>query len=188
MGYTTKFNGHIKVVPALNASEVAYLTKFSRTRRMLRRNGPYFVDGSGDYGQGRDFDIIDYNSPPEGQPELWCQWISIDSSSIEWDGGEKFYSACEWMEYLIDHFLKRGAVASQGNDPFSYFTNFTFNHVLNGTINAQGEDLDDTWRLVVLDNKVTRVDSLCDEAEVIDGDVVGVQYDLRELEVGSNEI
>lgn len=75
-----------------------------------------------------------------------------DGAALEWDEGEKFYDSQEWMAYLIDHFLKPGALASSAI-PF-----LQANHVLNGTIKAQGEDMGDRWKLVVTNNVVTRVD------------------------------
>ena len=152
MGYTTEFQGRIEIVPPLNQEEIDYLTKFNNTRRMNRRNGPYFVDGSGFMGQGRDDDIIDNNKPPAGQPGLWCQWVPTeDGTALVWDEGEKFYNSVEWMAYLIEHFLKPGALA-MGQLPFLQ------GHLLNGTIKAQGEDMDDRWKLVVTDNIVTCID------------------------------
>jgi hypothetical protein len=153
MGYTTDFYGQVVVSPPLNASEIAYLDKFAETRRMDRERGPYFVDGSGMFGQGGDSDIRDHNEPPEGQPGLWCQWIPTDDGkAIGWDGGEKFYYAEEWMVYIIDHFLRPGARAGASGE--KQFADFTFDHVVNGAIEAQGEDPDDKWRLVVEDNEV----------------------------------
>jgi hypothetical protein len=153
VGYTTDFSGQINIEPPLNQEEVAYLKKFNETRRMDRENGPYFVDGSGFMGQGHDADVRNHNSPPKGQPGLWCQWVPTeDGTAIEWDGGEKFYSSKEWMAYLIDHFLKPGALAKDAL-PF-----LQANHVLNGVIKAQGEDMDDRWKLIVKDNIVMRVD------------------------------
>lgn len=70
MGYTTEFYGAVEVQPPLNEKEIEYLKKFADTRRMDRRNGPYFVEGSGFCGQGSDSDIYDYNRPPPGQPGL----------------------------------------------------------------------------------------------------------------------
>ena len=75
MGYTTTFSGGIVIDPPLNKAEIDYLNKFSETRRMNRTSGPYFIDGSGDFGQGCDKDIIDYNKPDASQPGLWCQWV-----------------------------------------------------------------------------------------------------------------
>ena len=132
---------------------------------MDRSRGPYFVDGSGPFGQGHDDDIRDFNKPPTGQPELWCLWEpTTDGTAIKWNGREKFYSAGEWMTYLIDMFLKPGAVlASELPGPVpgrhypEEFRHFTLDHELNGVIDARGEDDDDRWRLVVTGNTVTSV-------------------------------
>lgn len=150
MGYTTDFDGQITVEPPLNAEEVHYLMLFAGTRRMKRGNGPYYVRGSGSFGQGSDPDIQNYNEPPAGQPGLWCQWVPTeDGAAIKWDGGEKFYHSPIWMQYLIEHFLKAGARAAK-DLPF-----LQANHVCNGVIYAQGEDPDDRWKLVVKDNVVS---------------------------------
>lgn len=157
MGYTTDFEGAVKVEPPLNAFEISYLRQFNETRRMRRTKGPYFVGGAGFYGQGPDEDIIDQNEPPTGQPGLWCRWRpSDDGTEIAWDLGEKFYYADEWMRYLIDHFLRPGAFAA-GSDVDERFAHFTFDHVVNGVIEAQGEHSDDVWRLVVRGNQVAKV-------------------------------
>ena len=149
MGYTTDFSGEIDIAPALNSEEIEFLNKFANTRRMNRKKGPYFVDGSGDYGQGNDSDIISHNTPADGQPGLWCQWLPSEKGDfLEWDQNEKFYNAAEWMLYLIDHFLGVFAI-SRKELPF-------FNdHVLNGTISAQGEDSEDQWLLHVENNVVS---------------------------------
>jgi hypothetical protein len=60
MGYTTEFDGSVSISPPLNAHEIAYLRKFAASRRMDRARGPYFVDGSGPFGQGHDDDIRDF--------------------------------------------------------------------------------------------------------------------------------
>lgn len=157
MGYTTDFEGFVTITPPLNASEIAYLNDFAKTRRMHRAAGPYFVRGTGFAGQGHDGDVLDFNSPDPSQPGLWCQWIPLsDGSGFEWDGGEKFYSSAEWMRYLV-------ALISTKPDAETYaqmlaaderFADFTFDHVVEGEIIAQGEDYDDRWRLVVTDNVV----------------------------------
>jgi hypothetical protein len=147
MGYTTEFSGQVKVDPPLSPEEVTYLKKFNRTRRMNRKNGPYYVDSTGDFGQAHEADVIDYNRPPQGQPGLWCQWTPTENGQfIEWDGGEKFYNAAEWMTYIIDHFIKPKAKSKLP---------FLKGHTCNGEIEAQGEDANDRWKLVVTDNKVS---------------------------------
>lgn len=149
MGYTTEFSGQVDITPPLNEQEIEFLNKFSGTRRMDRKNGPYFVDGSEDFGQGHNGDIREYNRPPAGQPGLWCQWVpNEDGTALEWDGGEKFYDATEWMTYLIEHFLKPDAVAKS-------VLPFLQGHTLNGEIDAEGEDSGDIWKLVVKKNKVS---------------------------------
>lgn len=153
MGYTTDFSGQVKVDPPLNAEEITFLTKFNKTRRMDRTHGPYFVDGSGFHGQDHDNDIVDFNRPPKGQPGLWCQWTPTeDGTAIEWDGGEKFYESAEWMKYLIEHFLKPDALA-KNQLPFLQ------GHTCNGEIEAVGEDPDDRWKLVVINNRVSVADA-----------------------------
>lgn len=166
MGYQTEFTGHVDVTPPLNQHEVAYLRHFANTRRMARTLGPYFVEGGGYHGQDHEPDIEDYNRPPQGQPNVWCKWEPTDDGTrIEWNGMEKFYAAEEWMRYLVDHFLRPDAVAQRlgdGGETFGYFEHFTFDHVVNGVIEAEGEDPGDTWKLIVKDNEVSGI-----HAEVI---------------------
>lgn len=160
MGYTTTFEDHVTVTPPLNAEEISYLKDFATTRRMDRAEGPYFVLGPGYYGQDATPGVRDHNRPPAGQPGLWCQWVPTeDGAGIEWDGREKFYDAAEWMGFLIDHFLKPGAVASRDlrgsikQDERLEF--FTFDHLVEGTIYAEGEESGDLWAIKVVANDVS---------------------------------
>jgi len=96
----------------------------------LGNEGGYFVGGE-------DISILDYNREPQGQPGLWCQWVpNEDGTEIEWDGGEKFYNYVEWLEYIIDNFLK----------PWGY--------KLNGAVKWFGEEPEDLGCIVVNDNVV----------------------------------
>ncbi len=152
MGYTTTFEGQITIDPPLNQQEIDYLTKFADTRRMACTQGPYYVDRGTDPDR-HDLGVTDYNSPPAGQPGLWCQWVPAeDGAALQWDGGEKFYSSAEWMQYLIDHFIKPGALAKTAL-PF-----LQANHTANGSITAQGEEHGDLWTLVVSNNVALRFD------------------------------
>ena len=88
----------------------------------------------------------------------------MDGTAIKWNGVEKFYNSEAWMSYLIDLFLKPGVgLASELANPVpgrhysAEFRHFTFDHELNGAIDAQGEDNDDRWRLIVTGNTVTSV-------------------------------
>ncbi len=159
MGYTTDFSGSFKLDKPLAPEHSAYLSKFAGTRRMKRNateaetltdpiresaglpiglEGGFFVGGTGFAGQHNDKSVVDYNIPPAGQPGLWCQWVpSVDSSAIEWDGGEKFYDYVKWLKFLIVNFLK----------PWGY--------VLNGEVAWQGEESSDIGKIIVKDNVVT---------------------------------
>ena len=164
MGYTTDFSGEFNLNKPLAPAHKAYLELFANTRRMKRDayttedrpdpvrlaaglpiglDGGYFVGEGGHAGQGdmnADYGkigIVAYNYPPCGQPGLWCQWApNDDGSAIAWDGGEKFYNYVEWIEYLIQHFLK----------PWGY--------VLNGEVEWIGEDANDRGMIVIEDNVV----------------------------------
>jgi hypothetical protein len=157
MGYDTTFEGSIGIEPPLNPSEISFLIDFNNSRRQKRSKGPLYVNGTGYRGQGNDDDVLDGNRPDPDQPGLWCQWVpSEDGSSLEWDGVEKFYHSAEWMKYIVENLLgasAQGYVARHvDEDPRLY--HFTFNHVLNGQIEAQGEESDDMWLLVVEHNVV----------------------------------
>lgn len=159
MGYTTEFEGKIEIDPPLSEREIEYLKKFAGTRRMDRAEGPYFVEGTGPHGQGRDKGIRDYNRPPEGQPGLWCQWVPTeDGSALEWDEGEKFYDAAEWMAYLRTHFLS--GADGFGDRPAAALIDpkgmgwLPGGHQMRGTIMATGEEDGDVWRIVVRDEGV----------------------------------
>ena len=100
-------------------------------------------------GQAHDDSVLDYNTPPDGQPGLWCQWVPTDDgNAIEWDQSEKFYDSAAWMKYLIEHFV--------GQDPLAQKElPFLTGHTCNGEIEAQGEDSGDLWKLIVKDNRVS---------------------------------
>jgi len=176
MGYTTDFWGQVEVKPALSKKELTYLKKFSETRRMHREKGDYFVDGGGHAGQDREDDILDYNSPPPEQPGLWCKWSPTDDGkAIEWDGAEKFYFSAEWMWYLIQNFLKPNPIAKiRFPEQFAFLKG----HVCNGEIDAQGEESDDRWRLLVNDNEVSieRAHWVFDKPEPIDNEQLTIKY------------
>src|ERR1022692_4164722 len=159
MGYTTYFTGQFDLDKPLTIAHSVYLRQFSETRRMKRDpvialsmpdlardavglpigvDGGYFVGNQENSGQIHGKSVVEYNSPPKGQPGLWCQWIpNSDDRAIVHDGGEKFSYYTEWLEYLIDHFIK----------PWGY--------KLNGMVEWSGEDSGDLGRIYVKDNVVT---------------------------------
>ena len=160
MGYSTDFYGQFNLDKPLTVAHLNYLTKFAETRRMKRNasilensdktlthqkvglpigiQGEYFVDGAGSYGQEKDDSILEYNSPPDTQPGLWCQWTpSEDGTAIVWDEGEKFYDYEKWIEYIIQNFLK------------------LWGYTLNGEVKWEGEGSGDMGKMSIVDNVLT---------------------------------
>jgi hypothetical protein len=162
MGNHTTFTGSVSVTPPLNEHEVAYLRRFADARHMDRDLGPYYLDPEG-FNSTVAPDVRDRNSPAPGQPGLWCFWEpSADGTSIGWNGAEKFRDAAKWMAYLIRTFLGPGAsLATELSAPRDgryyapEFASFTFDHVVEGTIDAEGEEPGDVWRILVRDGQVS---------------------------------
>lgn len=156
MGYSTDFAGRIEITPPLNETEIRYLKMFANTRHMQREQGEYYVDGT--FGHDETGVLKNcYNTPPESQPDLWCKFEPTDDgTALVWDESEKTYNGLEWVRYLIDTFLKPGAVADSVED--IQFADFTFDHVCNGELLAQGEDIDDRWKILVANNIVQYID------------------------------
>lgn len=153
MGYNTQFRGSFEISPALKKEHLDYLNKFNQTRRVQRDEieaakfddpvrvaaglpvgieGEYCVFGRGTYGQDSDSSILDSNSNPTNQPGLWCKWApNNDGTKLEWDGAENFYSYCEWLAYLNQHFFQ----------PWGYR--------LSGKVKWQGEEMDDRGIIII---------------------------------------
>jgi len=78
MGYTTYFDGGIKLDKPLTEEHKSILQNFQQADH-------------------RD---------EKGMPGIWCQWEpSKDGTEIVHDQGEKFYDYVEWMKYLMDKFI-----------------------------------------------------------------------------------
>ncbi len=133
MGVNTDYLGHVEIVPSLNQAEYDYLQAFARSRRSYRPGGPYAViPEDPDTGNGeREVEL--YNQIADEQPGHWCQWVPCPHGCcLVWNGHEKFYAGPAWLQYLIDHFLRRDARARTSGD--SQFAGFTFDHEMNGII------------------------------------------------------
>ncbi len=160
MGYTTDFSGRFELSRPLTETERDYINNFSESRRVKRNVNQLMAAHEGKFGLpavddtiertpqeiygidggyyiGDEGESIDYNTPPQGQPGLWCQWVvTDDGTQIEWDCNEKFYYYTKWIEYIIDHFLKPWGV------------------VVNGEVKWYGEDSEDVGMIRITDNEV----------------------------------
>lgn len=170
MGYTTEFFGQFTFDKKLPKSLYNYLKRFSNTRRMKRdnnkikqnfpnwkdlcfmsklgANGEYFAPLDDNYGQSREDSIVDYNSPPNSQPSLWCDWepfaknkeddnynnIEEIEAYLAWNYVEKFYNYIEWLDYEIANFLIPSGIS------------------LSGAVLATGEDIQDISLIIIDDN------------------------------------
>lgn len=79
MGYTTEFEGCVRVEPPLSLEEY----NFWRTvaEKDQRQKGPWQIPNP---------------------PSYRCQWEpGRDGSSFAWDGNEKFDSPLQWMEIIV---------------------------------------------------------------------------------------
>jgi hypothetical protein len=155
MGYTTDFLGHINISPGLNEAERAYLSAFSLTRRCERGRGPYYVPPNpyaDDPGQSTG---ARSDTPPPGQPGLWCRWVPCwDGCCLALDGEEKIYDPTRWLDYLINHFLAPGAEASTSGE--GVFDDFTFDHRLDGLVVGCRRDDKELFTIRVEDNVITQ--------------------------------
>jgi len=150
MSYRTEFDGVFRLDRPLTAAHARYLTAFAKSRRV--HLPPEAVSQLTDpireaaglptvpayrvaLPLGKPYD---FNTPPKGQPGLWCQWRpTANATGIEWDRCSNFYDYVEWLQYLIDHFLK----------PWGY--------TLTGTVRWRGEEFDDVGRITVTANAIT---------------------------------
>lgn len=166
MGYNTQFRGRFDLDKKLTQTHAAYLQQFAYVRHIVRDaeiagkmpdpireavglpigfEGMYFTGSSGHCGPDKDPykdpSIIDYNSPPNRIPSLWCHWIPTeDLRGIAFDEETgKFYNYVEWIEFIIEHFLK----------PWGY--------VLNGEVQWVGEDVFDDRGTIIVENNVIQV-------------------------------
>jgi hypothetical protein len=164
MGYTTEFTGFFTFVSPLREAQVEYINAFCNSRRMQRFNSAFETDMSQrlrnhtdvmmPYGDEGEFCVddennsflnfdnleligVNYNTPPKGQPGLWCDWmVSQSGTRLFWNNSEKFYNYVDWLEYLIQTFF------------------VPWGKVLNGTVNFYGEDRDDCGSIVISNNVV----------------------------------
>ncbi len=149
MGENTDYLGHVEIVPGLNRAEYDYLQAFSDSRRTVRPGGAYAIEPK----DPDDVDTDRYNEICEGQPSYWCGWAPCPHGCcLGWNGEEKFYGGPAWLQYLIDHFLRPGALAQRCGD--DRFAEFRFDHTLNGIIAGENTTLRELFLIQVNDNEV----------------------------------
>lgn len=107
-----------------------------------------------------------HNTVAPGQPSLWCGWQPCwDGCCLAHDGIEKFYGATGWLCYLIDHFLAPHAHA-QSSSGLGWFTDFTFDHVLDGIVAGCRRDTRELYLIRVEQNVVSEQSRLGPDSEL----------------------
>jgi len=134
MGYFTSWTGCLSIYPTLPPSITAYLNHFLEHRHVLTK-GPNA--GAYDIEDPHPGVVVDYNSPPPGQPFVWCDWRLQDGRSL-FISRRRNYRSIEWLQYLIHHFIAPCGC------------------VVNGRMNWSGEEDGDSGSLFV-ENNVVRV-------------------------------
>lgn len=87
MGYTTDFNGQLKLSRTLSLKEKNEMDEISEK----------------DWREDKT------------KPGYYCQWVVTDDGEcLEWDGNEKFYDYVEWLDWLIKNFFEPKGVKLNG--------------------------------------------------------------------------
>jgi hypothetical protein len=171
MGYTTDFEGIVKINPPLNPLQVKFINEINRTRRMKRDSNKLMEIYKGEYGNpfatektaeaiygnegeffvgrenDRDASILDYNMSP-GQSNFLGDSKGQPGLWCQWEVSEDG-TTLRW----------------DGGEKFynyvewmEYLVNRLFKPwgvVLNGFIEWNGEDSSDKGKIKVKDNVVT---------------------------------
>ncbi|AKG36403.1 hypothetical protein [Paenibacillus durus] len=115
-----KYKKELVLNKRLDTETYALITGLARTRRMKRDVSMLYVQGDieanygveGEFyfepndfsnnGQKIDDSILDYNTPPGCQPDLWLFWIPAnDGCSLIWEGPDDSDYILDWIAYLI---------------------------------------------------------------------------------------
>ena len=160
MGYSTDFNGEIKISPKLKANDKEFLDKFFQIRHMKRdmsklkgisknaikqlgKHGCFYLMDYDNFNEMfDDKTIINVNNSGD-MPSTYCNLEIVEDngeSFVQWNGSEKTYGVNEengWFTWLIDNFFK----------PNGY--------VLNGEMTWQGEEDDDIGTIKIENNNVS---------------------------------
>ena len=157
MPFDARYEGELTIQPPLNTAERWAVDALLRSRRVRTTQGPLDCRQS---LHKQHQDVLDWNSPAEGQPSLYTGLtVSEDGSKLSWDGNEKPGFLTGWVVYLIDHLLKPGAVfeeVARKAPPGDPLAHFTFDHRVSGVLYGT-DSRGSSWRIYVIDNAVEQV-------------------------------
>ena len=103
MGYTTNFDGRLKLSKKLTDSElIDYHNNWLEPRHTIHDD---------EYTTGR-----------EDAPSIWLKWNIYEEEGdhyLEWTGAEKFYGYYDWLEVIVEKFLEPKKIYLQGKITYS---------------------------------------------------------------------
>jgi hypothetical protein len=145
MGYDTHYVGHIQVTPPLNNAEFEYLTAFAETPHVAEDPSPYAVSDNPRAPRPvgpKGYSVLNRR---DDLPDCICPWIPSCGGRcfvIKDDRGQH-HDAAKWLQWIVDHFLKPGALAGVSGD--DDFAEFTFDHSLGAAVAAHRSDSGRLW-------------------------------------------
>lgn len=99
MGYTTNFEGKLKINKTLSLPDYRWLVNFSEERH-----------------EGEE-------ATKQKMPGIWCDWVPTeDGEYLQWNESEKFYNYVEWLQWLVVNFFQpkgytlNGQIEWEGED------------------------------------------------------------------------
>ena len=103
MGYTTNFDGRLKLSKKLTDKElIDYHNNWLEPRHTIHDD---------EYTTGR-----------EDAPSHWLKWNIYEEEGdhyLEWTGGEKFYNYYDWLQLIVEKFLEPKKIYLQGKITYS---------------------------------------------------------------------
>lgn len=141
MGFQTRYLGTLTIDPPLRQDEIAWLRAFELTSPSLRPEDPYYVpmNPRAEWDRWMNAPENRTGTSDRGRSRPQCDWApSTSGTHLEWQRRDTSNRAVQEITYLIEHFLKPGALASK--DGRRDFDTFTFDHEVNGVIAAERSD------------------------------------------------
>jgi hypothetical protein len=103
MGYTTIFDGRLKLSKKLTDNElIDYHNNWLEPRHTIHDDK---------YTTGR-----------EDAPSIWLKWNIYEEEGdhyLEWTGAEKFYGYYKWLQLIVEKFLEPKKIYLQGKITYS---------------------------------------------------------------------
>jgi hypothetical protein len=116
--------------------------------------------------QAAGINLLEDHQTKLQKPNYACDWEAYgDGHAIEWNGNEKFSNSVEWIEFIIEEFLK------------------PWGKNLNGTVRYRGEDFDDVGSIIIKDNVISIL--FCWSGEQI---LWNERHDIESYDIPANDM